>query len=328
MQRRRRHQEEHENHERWLVSYADFITLLFAFFVVMYSISSINEGKYKILSETLTGVFNQPDRSLKPIPIGDERPRTTEPERTSVEEQPSDNAASADSLERIADSVRDAFGDLIASDQLSVRGNELWIEITLNSSLLFPSGDALPNDAAFDIVEKVAKILAPYKNPIHVEGFTDDVPIHSPRYPTNWELSAARAASIVRLLGNDGVEPSRMAAVGYGEFQPVADNASRRAGEEPPGGAGDLAQPGGTAQRQRGRQRQGAAGFGAPPRRLGSWHASCRYWRYAGARAGNRQFPVAFAMSARNMVCVRAPGPNWPVVRPQPGGPMPGRVEQ
>ena len=73
MQRRRRHQEEHENHERWLVSYADFITLLFAFFVVMYSISSINEGKYKILSETLTGVFNQPDRSLKPIPIGDER---------------------------------------------------------------------------------------------------------------------------------------------------------------------------------------------------------------------------------------------------------------
>ncbi len=328
MQRRRRHQEEHENHERWLVSYADFITLLFAFFVVMYSISSINEGKYKILSETLTGVFNQPDRSLKPIPIGDERPRTTEPERTSVEEQPSDNAASADSLERIADSVRDAFGDLIASDQLSVRGNELWIEITLNSSLLFPSGDALPNDAAFDIVEKVAKILAPYKNPIHVEGFTDDVPIHSPRYPTNWELSAARAASIVRLLGNDGVEPSRMAAVGYGVSAGGGQCQRRGAGEESPGGAGDLAQLGGATQRQRGRQRQGATGFGAPPRRLGSWHASCRYWRYAGARAGNRQFPVAFAMSARTMVCVRAPGPNWPLARPQPGRPMPGRVEQ
>ena len=77
---RRRHHEEHENHERWLVSYADFITLLFAFFVVMYSISSINEGKYKILSESLTGVFNQPDRSIKPIPVGDERPRTTEPD--------------------------------------------------------------------------------------------------------------------------------------------------------------------------------------------------------------------------------------------------------
>src|SRR3546814_149757 len=72
---RRRPPEEHENHERWLVSYADFITLLFAFFVVMYSISSINEGKYKILSDSLVGVFNQVDRSVKPIPIGEELPR-------------------------------------------------------------------------------------------------------------------------------------------------------------------------------------------------------------------------------------------------------------
>ena len=72
MARRRLH-EEPENHERWLVSYADFITLLFAFFVVMYSISSLNEGKYKILSDSLVGVFNQPDRAVKPIPIGEER---------------------------------------------------------------------------------------------------------------------------------------------------------------------------------------------------------------------------------------------------------------
>ena len=84
MARRRQH-DEHENHERWLVSYADFITLLFAFFVVMYSISSINEGKYKILSESLTGVFNQPDRSIKPIPVGEERPRTSEPDSTAMD---------------------------------------------------------------------------------------------------------------------------------------------------------------------------------------------------------------------------------------------------
>ncbi len=81
---RRRHQEEHVNHERWLVSYADFITLLFAFFVVMYSISSINEGKYKVISEALIGVFTDSDRSLKPIPIGEERPKTvTRPSRWS-----------------------------------------------------------------------------------------------------------------------------------------------------------------------------------------------------------------------------------------------------
>lgn len=76
---RRRQPEEHENHERWLVSYADFITLLFAFFVVMYSISSINEGKYKVISQALIGVFNDPERSMKPIPIGDERPLSVKP---------------------------------------------------------------------------------------------------------------------------------------------------------------------------------------------------------------------------------------------------------
>jgi chemotaxis protein MotB len=219
---RRRHQEEHENHERWLVSYADFITLLFAFFVVMYSISSINEGKYKILSDSLTGVFNQPDRAIKPIPVGEERPRTTEPDRSLVDEESAQS--SADDLQSIANSVREAFGDLIQSEQLKVSGNELWIEIELSSSLLFTSGDAIPNNAAFDIIEKVAKILAPYENPIHVEGFTDNLPIQTAQFPTNWELSTARAASIVRMLTMDGVNPGRLAAVGYGEFQPVADN--------------------------------------------------------------------------------------------------------
>ncbi|MDP3815841.1 flagellar motor protein MotD [Pseudomonas sp.] len=220
---RRRHHEEHENHERWLVSYADFITLLFAFFVVMYSISSINEGKYKILSDSLTGVFNQPDRTIKPIPVGEQKPRTSEPDRPVAEEEPKQ---AADSLVSIASSIREAFGELIQTEQLRVSGNELWIEIELSSSLLFTSGDAIPNAAAFDIIEKVAKILAPYENPIHVEGFTDNLPIQTAQFPTNWELSTARAASIVRMLAMDGVSPGRLAAVGYGEFQPVADNAS------------------------------------------------------------------------------------------------------
>jgi chemotaxis protein MotB len=219
---RRRHQEEHENHERWLVSYADFITLLFAFFVVMYSISSLNEGKYKILSDSLDGIFNQPDRAIKPIPVGEEKPRTTEPNNSPVDEPIASDEPS--NLQTIADKVREAFGDLIKSDQLKVSGNEMWIEIELSSSLLFTSGDAIPNNAAFDIVEKVAKILAPYQNPIQVEGFTDNLPIQTAEFPTNWELSAARAASVVRMLSMEGVNPSRLAAVGYGEFQPVADN--------------------------------------------------------------------------------------------------------
>lgn len=222
---RRRTHEEPENHERWLVSYADFITLLFAFFVVMYSISSLNEGKYKVLSDSLVGVFSQVDRAMKPIPIGEERPRTSQPAIVASDEF-SSSREPVDALQSIMQSMQAAFSDLIDSKQITIRGNELWIEIELNSSLLFPSGDALPNDQAFELIEKVAGILAPFDNPIHVEGFTDDLPIKTNKYPTNWELSAARAGSVVRMLAADGVAPSRLAAVGYGEFQPIADNAT------------------------------------------------------------------------------------------------------
>lgn len=100
----------------------------------------------------------------------------------------------------------------------------MWLELELSSSLLFPSGDAIPHQDAFDIIEKISAILAPFDNPIQIEGFTDNMPISTAQYPTNWELSAARAASIVRMLAMDGVQPERLAAVGYGEFQPIADN--------------------------------------------------------------------------------------------------------
>lgn|SRR5690554_699592 len=216
---RRRRQEEPPNHERWLISYADFITLLFAFFVVMYAISSVNEGKYKVLSEAMEGIFSQPEKSMKPIPVGQEPVRGTEAgasgQEGEIEKEP---------LVRIADEVRDQFSSLLGDGQLQVRANEMWLELELSSSLLFPVGDAVPRQEGFDIVEKIAKILAPYDNPIQVEGFTDNLPIRTALYPTNWELSAARAASIVRMMVMDGVAPERLAAVGYGEYQPVASN--------------------------------------------------------------------------------------------------------
>jgi chemotaxis protein MotB len=91
---------------------------------------------------------------------------------------------------------------------------------------LFGSGDAMPSDQAFNIIEKVAGIVKRFDNPIHVEGFTDNQPISTAQYPTNWELSSARSSSIVRMLAMDGVNPARLASVGYGEFQPIATNAT------------------------------------------------------------------------------------------------------
>jgi chemotaxis protein MotB len=218
---RRRRQEDPINHERWLVSYADFITLLFAFFVVMYSISSINEGKYKVLSDSMEGIFKQPERSIMPIPIGSERFKG---EADAADMDVSTDTNRQDPLDSIAEQVRDQFDGLLGDGQLYVRANEMWLELELSSGLLFPSGDAIPHQNAFDIIEKISSILAPFENPIQVEGFTDNLPISTAQYPTNWELSAARAASIVRMLVMDGVQPERLAAVGYGEFQPIVEN--------------------------------------------------------------------------------------------------------
>lgn len=229
---RRRREEEHVNNERWMVSYADFITLLFAFFVVMYSISSVNEGKYKVLTESLVGVFSQSPRTLEPVQLGDEVPRSPVAPLSEAVQPASGTGSGAgssdaqDPLETIAEAMQAAFGDLISVGDLRVHASELWIEIELSSGLLFPSGDALPLDSAFELVERIAAILAPYDNPIHVEGFTDNMPIRSRTYPTNWELSAARAATVVRMLSGGGIEAGRLAAVGYGEHRPVADNST------------------------------------------------------------------------------------------------------
>lgn len=221
------------NKERWLISYADFITLLFAFFVVMYSVSSVNEGKYKVLSETLTGVFNAPQRSFQPIEVGDQPPR---PEVTVSEdvipsviteaprnpEQQTQERTEA--LRIMADHLSMEFDDLISRGVVTLETNERWLALNLPDSLLFGSGDAEPHYDAFGVIGKIARVLRGRDNAVKVEGFTDNQPIRTPRFPSNWELSTARAAAVVRMLAMDGIEPERLAAVGYGQHQPLARN--------------------------------------------------------------------------------------------------------
>jgi len=226
---RRRTHEEHENHERWLVSYADFITLLFAFFVVMYATSSVNEFRHKEISKALIALFEHPQAS---------RPMELKPENSIIElpapplfpgkvQQKDEQAEAVQALQAIAEQIKTALGAEIAQGGAQIRGNELWLEIELNSALLFPSGSAEPLAGAKDVLDKVADVLVSYPNPIRVEGFADDRPIATARFPSNWELSAARAARVVRALMQQGIAPGRLAAVGYGEFQPLADNQSQ-----------------------------------------------------------------------------------------------------
>jgi chemotaxis protein MotB len=233
MRRRKHRQEEPHNRERWLISYADFITLLFAFFVVMYSVSSVNEGKYKVLSETLTGVFNAPQRSFKPVEVGSEPRRfissptddVIPPAVTEAPRNPEmDAQARTEALRAMADQLALEFEDLINQGVITLETSDRWLELNLPDSLLFGSGDAEPHYDAFDVVDKIAKVLKGGDNAVRVEGFTDNKAIKTQRFPSNWELSAARASAVVRMLTMDGIEPERLAAVGYGQYQPVARN--------------------------------------------------------------------------------------------------------
>ena len=240
---RRKRAEVHINQERWLVSYADFITLLFAFFVVMYSISQVNQSKYRVLSETFVQAFNTPgkaasdktnqslsaavDSTLNPIQVGEPARSTA----TSVIDISSNHVGENDSTARdefaeISDLFAERFGDLISDQLVSVASNELWLQIELKDSILFASGRADPSLQAQAIFDEIALILKGYPNPVQVEGYTDNVPIKSALYPSNWELSTARASAIVKLLALKGVAPTRLSAVGFGEFQPIADNAT------------------------------------------------------------------------------------------------------
>ena len=235
---RRKPQQEHENHERWLVSYADFITLLFAFFVVMYSLSSVNEGKYRVLSESLQAAFRAPAKAMQPIQVGDiarspvntpKQLRNT-PQAINIDfilESAEDKdlyARTKKTVKEMAKQLETAMSALIEDDLVSIRADELWIEVEIKTSILFPSGSARMDTRALPVLKRLANIIKNYPNKIHVEGFTDNVPINTRVFPSNWDLSAARAATVVRILAQDGLDPARLVAIGYGEHRPKADN--------------------------------------------------------------------------------------------------------
>ena len=200
------------NHDRWLVSYADFMTLLMAFFVVMYSISQVSEEKYRILTETFNEAFNLSGYS-------DAQP---------IRDSSSGNDANdvPEFFTRITEQLDKSFESLIEDEFITVTGDERWLQIELQSAILFGSGGALLSRPAEAIIGELTSAMSAYNNVIRVEGFTDNVPIKNRLFSSNWELSTARATAVVRLMESQGIAPQRLAAVGYGEHQPVASNLS------------------------------------------------------------------------------------------------------
>ena len=256
MTRRIRRHEEHTNHEAWAIPYGDLVTLLLAFFVVMYAISSVNAGKYRVLSDSLFAAFRGAPRTMDPIQVG-EKPNGSGAEidpsivqstlqgqqRSSLAPVPVQGgnkqtgaaaigshtgaaAAAAAALTHLADEVARAMDDLVKQNLVVVRRSEFWIEVEIKTDILYPSGSAHLAPYAVDVIQRLGGALAPFPNPIRVEGHTDNKPISTVAFYSNWELSAARAGSVVRVLQAQGVGPERLAVIGYGDTRPVQPNDS------------------------------------------------------------------------------------------------------
>jgi chemotaxis protein MotB len=222
MARRKFEDDSHENHERWLISYADFITLLFAFFVVMYAVSVVNVGKYKVLSDALGDAFGGRGAATKvntsievePLPLANiiARKRAEAAKRD------------RERLELLARKLNSVLAPLVNTGKVRVTRNARGITVEINASVLFDEGAAALTGNARETLGTVAGLLKDDTHAIEVEGHTDNTPIRNAAFPSNWELSAVRASTVVRLFVESGVLERRLAAVGRGANLPIASN--------------------------------------------------------------------------------------------------------
>jgi chemotaxis protein MotB len=234
---------EHENHERWLVSYADFITLMFAFFVVMFASSQADKGRIKQVSESVNralekGASAQVQEVVARIlggSVDDKGKGSAAMKGPGGQRQPASDVVKAamlpqpaellPSLEYLKEQLKREIGSGKMRIGLEARG----LVVSLEQSTFFPSGEDTIDPATYPSLEKVATAISKLPNPVRLEGHTDAVPIHTARFRSNWELSAARAIAVLQLLnGRFEIPRDRMAIGGYAETVPVAPNDSER----------------------------------------------------------------------------------------------------
>jgi chemotaxis protein MotB len=232
--RRIRHVEEPANHDRWLLSYSDFITLLFAFFVVLFASSYRDSRNLKKISEAIHIGFQQmgafsggeanrgvaypnlpPDPSIYRPRVG-ALPLNNKPEAT----------AGVDIMQ-LQQQLEGAIGSELKSHEVVMRVTPEGFVISLNELGFFNSGQAALLPGAAGKIERIAKVLSQHGLDLRVEGHSDNQPIHTAEFRSNWELSTSRAMAVMTLLVDDaGFDPARLSVAGYGQYRPVADNAT------------------------------------------------------------------------------------------------------
>jgi chemotaxis protein MotB len=247
MSRKRAHEEEKENGERWLLTYADLITLLMIFFVVLYSMSKVDAQRFAAVAESLNkalggGTPAKIELSSSPVgpslfTTGTPSSKTTAPGKGTDPNNTAytDPAASANagqgngdtekmSIDAIKAKLDKFAGDNGIKATLVTTIEERGLVVSIQETLLFESGSADITTRARDILEKISTVLASAPNQIKVEGHTDNLPINTAKFPSNWELSVIRSTNVVHILQHDGITPNRLSAAGYGEFRPISSN--------------------------------------------------------------------------------------------------------
>jgi chemotaxis protein MotB len=231
---KRRHEAPHQNHERWLVSYADFITLLFAFFVVMFATAQKDQTKAKLVAEsvrealqhgqlstTITGIINH--MKVTPDGKGDSRvnPNTPPPSRPEEKRPP----VPSKDLEKTLANISELLKKEVAEGKVAVKLDQRGLVVSMREVTFFASGDDAVNPASLPIVQKIAQVIGTVPNPVRLEGHTDSVPIHNSRFRSNWELSAARSIALLEILRDQcGVPAEKLSVAGFAENAPVDTN--------------------------------------------------------------------------------------------------------
>jgi len=238
--RGRKRQPVRTNHERWLVSYADFITLLFAFFVVLYASSHADAKKAAVVSASIKGAFHQlgvfpgstPGDEKVPAPTSDSG-KSDAPERlmrvAGESDAPEGSLVAGVDVSKLREELEGALGDEIRKHEVQMRMTPEGLVVSLKEVGFFKSGEADLLQGGQTTLASIAGILGGKGFEIRIEGHTDNVPIHTAKFKSNWELSTARATQVVALLiEKHNFNPKLISAAGYSEYRPVAANDSEQ----------------------------------------------------------------------------------------------------
>lgn len=231
--RRRERRRGHVNHERWLVSYADFITLLFAFFVVLYASSKADQKKQQQVAQAIDSAFHAlglfPDAARKPADLKNisaiSRDEAITPMNIVMGEDVLAPAMVKEDLIRVQKQLEQMLSNQIAQHTVSIAMGKDGLVISLREAGFFSSGSATPHAATLPVLHQIAGALGKTPYLVRIEGHTDNVPIHNEVFDSNWELSSARATRIARIfVDTRDILPERISAAGYAEYHPVATN--------------------------------------------------------------------------------------------------------